>query len=105
MAVCAPDSDITFQSCDNVVFKVHRINLQMHAGGFDLPEFGVGNEGTEVVRLPENGQTLDLLFRFCYPNDRPDLEKLRFERLVLLAEAGENYQVYALMNICEILMK
>lgn len=61
--------------------------------------------GKEVVRLTENGKILDLLFRFCYPNDRPDVEKLHFENLVLLAEAGEKYQVYALMNICKILMK
>jgi hypothetical protein len=33
------------------------------------------------------------------------VENLLFEELVLLAEAGEKYQVYGLMNICKIRMK
>jgi len=99
---CASHSDVTFQSSDSVLFKIHKYHLAINAGGFAPSEFDASNE---IVRLTEAGPTLDILFRFCYPEDRPDVEKLPFDDLVLLAEAAEKYQVYALMNICQICMK
>jgi hypothetical protein len=101
-AVCAPDSDVTFQSSDWVLFKIHKINLKVHTGGFAPPTFDACDK---TVQLTEASTTLDLLFRFCYPGNRPDVEKLPFDDLVLLAEAAEKYQVYPLMNMCKICMK
>ena len=49
--------------------------------------------------------TLELLFQFCYPNHRPDVEELEFDDLALLAEAAEKYQVIPAMNICKIIMR
>jgi hypothetical protein len=34
LVVCAADSDITLQSSDGVLFKVHRKNLEVHSEGF-----------------------------------------------------------------------
>ena len=76
--------------------------MAANAGGFAPPEFDTSNE---IVQLTEAGPTLDILFRFCYPEDRPDVEELPFDDLALLAEAAEKYQVHALMNICKICMK
>ena len=49
--------------------------------------------------------TLELLFRFCYPDYRPDMEALEFGALALLAEAAEKYQVFSAMGICRICMR
>jgi hypothetical protein len=49
--------------------------------------------------------TLELLFQFCYPDHRPDVEALEFDALALLAEAAEKYQVFPAMNICKICMR
>ena len=49
--------------------------------------------------------TLELLFQFCYPDYRPNVEALEFEALALLAEAAEKYQVFSAMNLCKIYMR
>ena len=49
--------------------------------------------------------TLELLFQFCYPDRRPDVDKLEFDALALLAEVAEKYQVIPAMNICKIIMR
>ena len=101
-AVCAADSDITFKSSDNVLFKVHTLNIRTHATGFAPPEFPALNE---IVSLPEHSSTLELLFRFMYPERHPDLECIKFDILEPLAEAAEKYEVFSAMNICKIRMK
>jgi len=100
--VCASDSDITFQSNDNVLFKLHKVNLQTHAKGFAPPDFATLDE---TVHLQENSATLELLFQFMYPERHPDLELLGFKILEPLAEAAEKYEVFAAMNICKVRMK
>lgn len=76
--------------------------MEINAGGFVPPEFETNNE---IVHLTETAMTLELLFQFCYPNHRPDVEELEFDDLALLAEAAEKYQVIPAMNICKIIMR
>jgi hypothetical protein len=96
------DADVTFKSCDGVLFRIHKINLEVCAGGFAPPEFDVQGE---IVCLTETAMTLKLLFRFCYPECHPDVEAMEFDVLIDLAEAAEKYEVYSAMNICKIYMK
>jgi hypothetical protein len=106
IAVSAPDSDVTFLSSDNVLFRIHKLNLAVSAGGFAPPEFETRDE---IVHLAETAITLELLFQFCYPDRHPDacpdVELLEFSRFAILAEVAEKYQVYSAMNICKIRMK
>jgi hypothetical protein len=102
VAVCATDSDITFKSCDGVLFKIHTVNIQTHTKGFAPPEFPTLDE---IVSLPENSSTLELLFQFMYPERHPDLEFVSFDILEPLAEAAEKYEVFSAMNICKIRMR
>lgn len=98
ISVNAADSDITFESCDHVLFKVHRTNLECHSEGFSPPP------GTslfdEIVPLPESSEVLDLLFQYMYPQRQPDLTAIPFNIIAGLAEAVEKYQVYAAMGVC-----
>ncbi|KAF7976518.1 hypothetical protein HWV62_6335 [Athelia sp. TMB] len=99
---CADDADVTFRSCDQILFKVHRINLALVSEGFAPPP-GINSEH-KVVPLSENGGTLDLLFQYIYPQRQPDLSELDFKQLAELAEAAEKYQVFAAMTVCNIYM-
>lgn len=100
--VCGPDFDVKFQSSDGILFKIHKINLEINAGGFVPPEFETHND---IVHLTETTMTLELLFQFCYPDYRPDVEALEFDALALLAGAAEKYQLFPAMNICKICMR
>lgn len=100
--VHSSDADVTFQSTDNILFFIHRKNIETHAGGFPPPEFETRGE---VVPLTEDAATLDLLFQLIYPQPFPDLFSLPFKLLEKLAEAAEKYQVYAAMYDCNLRMK
>ncbi|GLB39475.1 putative chitin synthase III catalytic subunit [Lyophyllum shimeji] len=99
--VCAADADVTFVSSDDVLFHVHKRNLEIAAAGF--PPAGFDASG-EIVPLTESAATLELLFQYVYPRRHPYLEDTPFEVLSPLAEAAEKYQVFAAMNICRIRM-
>ncbi|KAF7364334.1 hypothetical protein MSAN_01093700 [Mycena sanguinolenta] len=72
------DADVTFKSSDGVLFRVHRKNLEVCTEGF--PPSEISNEG-EVVELTETAATLELLFRFMYPERHPALDTTPFEVL------------------------
>ncbi|KAJ6566873.1 hypothetical protein B0H19DRAFT_1138782 [Mycena capillaripes] len=96
------DADVIFQSCDGVLFGIHRPNLQTNTEGFPPPEISTGGE---VVPLSESAATLELLFQFIYPRRHPALDEIAFADLAALAEAAEKYQVFSAMNICRIRMR
>ncbi|KZP05901.1 hypothetical protein FIBSPDRAFT_765209 [Athelia psychrophila] len=98
--VCKADSDITFRSCDGILFKVHRKNLEVCSEGFSPPDGTIA--GAEAVSLTEDGATLELLFQHMYfgPQRHPDLKKIEFKQLAELSEAAEKYQVYSAMETC-----
>lgn len=93
---------MTFKSCDDTLFHIHRKNLETNAGGFPPEEFDTRQE---VVSLTETASTLELLFQFIYPQRHPDLEFTEFELLYPLVEAVEKYEVYSAINICKIRMR
>ncbi|KAF5380014.1 hypothetical protein D9615_006294 [Tricholomella constricta] len=92
----AGDADVTFVSSDNILFYIHRKNLETHAAAFPSAEFDTRGE---IVPLTEDASTLELLFQFVYPRRHPDLEATPFEALAPLAEAAEKYEVFSAMNI------
>jgi len=85
-----------------MLFPIHQVNLEAHTGGFPPAGFETCDE---IVPLPEDATTLELLFQFIYPKRHPDLALTPFEILCPLAEAAEKYEVYSAMNICSIRMR
>ena len=106
--VCAVDSDLTLQSSDGVLYKVHRKNLEFHSETFaaaDAISATSDNSGdAEIVHLSERSTVLDLLLQYMYQR-QPDLEKVDFQILAELAEAAEKYEVYSVMTVCNIHMR
>ena len=89
-------------SCDGVLFKVHRKNLEMHTEGFPGADVPVHDE---IVPLAETATTLELLFQYMYRQRQPDLSRLGPQELAKLAEAAEKYQVYSAMEVCKLRMQ
>ncbi|KAJ7431928.1 hypothetical protein B0H11DRAFT_824682 [Mycena galericulata] len=102
----AADADITIQSSDGVLFKVHRKNLEVHSVVFAGAETATLPEnGDEIARLSETSEVLDLLFQFMYPQLQPDLQTLEFSVMDDLAEAAEKYMVFSALTLCRMKMK
>ncbi|KZP11904.1 hypothetical protein FIBSPDRAFT_755917, partial [Athelia psychrophila] len=99
----AQDADVTFESCDHVLFRVHRKNLESTSEGFSPPSGTTTSN--EIVQLSERAEILDLLFQYAYPQRPPDLTSIPFEVFAGLAEAAEKYQMFGAMEICRLLMK
>lgn len=106
LPVCATDSDVTFESCDNVLFKVHQPNLVTHSQGFAPPAGTTAMSlDSEPVHLSESAEVLELLFQYMYPQRTPDLKTVEFRVFANLAEAAEKYQVFGAMDICNTRME
>jgi len=105
---CANDSDITIQSSDGVLFRVHRQNLESHSevfAGAAGVSAGRESQDDEIVQLTETSTTLELLLQCMYNRPQPDLRAENFDTLARVAEAAEKYQVHHATPICKILMQ
>lgn len=100
--VACVDADVTFRSCNGILFKVHHKNLDTHTEAFASPPTVPSQN--EIISLTEDGDTLDLLFQYIYPRRQPNLKIIEFAQLAKLAEAAEKYQVYAAIEICNVRM-
>ncbi|KAF9461563.1 hypothetical protein BDZ94DRAFT_1371098, partial [Collybia nuda] len=96
------DADVVFQSCDGVLYKIHRKNLETSAGGFPPSEFDTCGE---IVQLTELSSTLDILFQYIYPLPQPDIASSPPEILAEVAEAAEKYQVYPAIYVCKMVIE
>ncbi|KAF7350754.1 BTB domain-containing protein [Mycena sanguinolenta] len=93
---CAPDADLTISSCDGVLFKVHRKNLEVHSDIFANAANATRPEnGDEIVPLEESSDVLDVLFQYMYRQPQPDLRVVEFPVFMGVAEAAEKYVVYS----------
>ena len=100
--VSAADADLTFESSDGVLFKLHRSNLSTHSHAFPGPHVRTNGE---TVRLEEDSEVLELLLLHVYPDPAPPLDDEDFRTVTRLADAAEKYQVASAMEICRLHMK
>lgn len=87
------------KSSDNILFYLHRKNLEAHTGAFPPFEF-VAFRG-EVTHLTETADVLAVMFDFVYPRRQPALEDMPFQIVAPVAEAVEKYEVFSAMKVCE----
>ncbi|TFK48581.1 hypothetical protein OE88DRAFT_544071 [Heliocybe sulcata] len=91
-----PNADVILRSRDHVDFHVHKAILSIASSFFEtmftlpLPhevDTTVSGEGggQSVVQMAEESRTLELLLRFCYPVDRPQLEMADIFSLLAVA--------------------
>jgi len=101
-AVNTSGADVSIQSSDGVIFKLHRFYLAATAGAF--PGTEIGTKG-EIVVLEEPEDVLQVVFQFTYPKRHPSLKGVEFNFLRRVAEAAEKYEVFSAMAICEVRLK
>ncbi|KAJ3886885.1 hypothetical protein GG344DRAFT_56640, partial [Lentinula edodes] len=99
----ASDADVLIRSSDNVDFFLHKKNLECATGGF--PPAETPSDLSEVVRLSETANILEMLFTCIYPCPFPSLEELDFDTFMLLVEAAEKYQFFGMICACRLHMK
>ncbi|EIM91739.1 uncharacterized protein STEHIDRAFT_47897, partial [Stereum hirsutum FP-91666 SS1] len=96
------DSNIAFQSNDEVQFSIQKKYLKIATGSLSPPSSS--SLDSDVVFLLESAETLKILFGFIYPRRHPSLLDVEFGVLQDVAEAAEKYKVYAAMNHCQMCM-
>ena len=77
--------------------------LEREADAFPPPSATL--DPGEVVPLEENGETLEMLFRFVDREEFVRLEDVEFDLLARVAEAAHKYRVYSAMVACRPQMK
>ncbi|KAF5371646.1 hypothetical protein D9758_003579 [Tetrapyrgos nigripes] len=90
--------DIIFRSGDNVLFYLHKRNLEHSTGGFPSADSVKSTRTLEIVPLTETAATLEILFQFVYPQRHPSLDDMNWPTFSALAEAAEKYEVFNAMN-------
>ncbi|PPQ72752.1 hypothetical protein CVT26_003032 [Gymnopilus dilepis] len=99
--VNASDADLKFQSSDEVLFYIHRKNLDAHSSAFPSAEFTPSSR-EETVHLAEPSDVLEILFQFIYPNRHPILHDKDVKAVLAVAEAVEKYQIFSAMRTCDV---
>ena len=94
--------DLVLESSDGTRFGAHKMNLEQYSAGFPTAEATVFDN---IVALSEKASVLGPLLHFMHNTRQPDLSKLSFETLELLAEAVEKYMVFSAMQACKIYME
>jgi len=94
--------DIVLKSSDGALFGAHKRNLEQYSAGFPAAEATVFDN---IVTLSEKAPVLGPLLHFMHNTRQPDLSKLSFSTLELLAEAIEKYMVFSAMQVCRIYME
>ncbi|KAF8983739.1 hypothetical protein BDQ17DRAFT_1548915 [Cyathus striatus] len=67
-----PDSDLTILSSDEMKFHVHQIIIRLLSPVILKDATFIEDNGKQVLLLPEDGRTLSLLLRSCYPSTTMD---------------------------------
>ncbi|KAJ3968518.1 hypothetical protein EV361DRAFT_805476, partial [Lentinula raphanica] len=89
--------NVSFRSCDGVLFRIDQWRLEFIAEGFPLD---ISCRPDEVVALDEDSQTLTFLFTFLYPDrEIPDIGALSFNVIVKLLDAADKYAFNAAIEI------
>lgn len=87
-----------------MIFQIHSKNLECTCGGFAPHGFAQDNE-KELIVLSEDAATLEILFRFVYPREHPELDDIKFDLLLKVAEAAQKYLVFSALNICYVRLR
>lgn len=97
------DADITFRSCDNVIFKVHSVILKfasdVFSGMVSMPSSA--NSVNDIILLSESSQILEVLFDSIYPRRRTllRLEEFQFPFIFKLIDAAEKYDIFDIIGL------
>ena len=85
------------ESQDGVQFGAHSSELAVFSDAF--PVVGSGIVITEVVKMSENSDVVELLLQLMHRQPWTRLDKIPFDLLYRLAEAAEKYCIFSIMEV------
>ncbi|THU85718.1 hypothetical protein K435DRAFT_685004, partial [Dendrothele bispora CBS 962.96] len=85
-------SDITLQSSNRILFKVHRRNLEMYSQVF-------ADAASAIATYTYPNPPPHVLIYHMYLQPQPDLRKVDFDLVKDLAEAVEKYSAMGALNV------
>jgi hypothetical protein len=89
--------DFAVQSSDGVIFHFPQFLLSFVSPVFrDMYEMGNNATNSEILKLTEDAETLDLLFQFIDPTKEPP--RLIWETVVKFMDAADKYQVNGVLS-------
>lgn len=97
--VNAQDGDVVVQSSDNILFRLHRKNIEAYAGAFPLQATSTIKD-LPTIMVPEPASVLQMVFEYLRPQRYPNLDSMWGMRLSAFANAIEKYEVFAAMQLC-----
>ncbi|EEB89236.1 hypothetical protein MPER_12690 [Moniliophthora perniciosa FA553] len=87
---CKLAVDIALQSSDGKLFGSHMANLEAFNAGFPSTNNVTHQEG-DIVRLSEDGKTLELLLRFSHNIEYSEISEIGLDTVLSLAKAADKY--------------
>lgn len=98
-----PTADITFRTCDGIVYLLHKSILSIASPFFEdmfsltQPRNTDLTANPEAITITEDSQTFDTLLRHSYPVDRPKFSSLA--SLIPVLEAAIKYQISSTVSV------
>ncbi|EED83176.1 predicted protein [Postia placenta Mad-698-R] len=101
-----PTADVILRSCDEVIFRVHKLILSEASSVFETlftlpqppPQETEDVDGLPVVHFTEDSQILDKLLRICYPVADPVFTDAL--QIIPVMEAAIKYEVEVARELC-----
>ncbi|KAF9002650.1 hypothetical protein BDZ89DRAFT_1169708 [Hymenopellis radicata] len=99
----AEDADILILSSDNVLFRLHSVNIRTHTTVFPIGDNLTPS--SEPATFSEESSILEILFAHLYPSPPlPDLEELEVEIVQAVGCAAHKYGIASAMLIADLKM-
>ncbi|KAF8628615.1 hypothetical protein AX15_003809 [Amanita polypyramis BW_CC] len=105
VSACTLLVDIIFRSSDNKLFGAHSKNLEYYSDAFPPAAFASPDTARDPVGLTEPADVVKLMLCYMHNNRLPQLEDLHVDLVGNLADAGEKYFIYPLMEVCRLHMR
>ncbi|KAF8907124.1 hypothetical protein CPB85DRAFT_1312377 [Mucidula mucida] len=100
----APDADILILSSDNVLFRLHSVNIRTHTTVFPIGD-NLTLSSSDPATFSEPSGILEILFAHLYPYPPlPDLQDLEMEVVEAVGCAAHKYGIASAMLVADLKM-
>ncbi|TDL26548.1 hypothetical protein BD410DRAFT_700864, partial [Rickenella mellea] len=104
----SPDAEIVFLSSDGVLFRVHRLVLQLGSGFFqamlDMPRDADEAQSNAPILVHDDSNVFAALLDIIYPHRQtPALDSLDFALQIL--QTAENYEMHKVTEIVKYIIQ
>ncbi|EEB90904.1 hypothetical protein MPER_10828 [Moniliophthora perniciosa FA553] len=88
---CPLAVDIAIESTDGQVFGAHTKNLEVFNRAFPATDSVVHDKPSDIVKLSESSDTLQLLLKFSHNEEHGDISEMGLDKVLEFAAAADKY--------------